>query len=146
MNLRRTIIGLIVLALVGTGAYVAIAGKQSSRVCGTSTTANVGSTCSSGKTASSCEAPEGKIAGHFDPAMSGVCRFACATKLKDDATDVLAQPGAPAGRLTQCPVSGVVFTADANRPRVRIDSEEYVTCCDKCAIKLKHDPRHYLKA
>lgn len=32
--------------------------------------------------------------GNFDPAMSGVCRFACATKLEYKAADVLAQPGA----------------------------------------------------
>ena len=88
---------------------------------------------------------ERKIAGHFDPIMSGACRFACATKLKYSAKDVLAQPGAKAGKLTQCPVSGVVFAVDANRPRVRVGRDQYVTCCDKCATKLKHDPRHYLK-
>jgi len=89
--------------------------------------------------------PKGKIAGRFDPAMSGVCRFACATKLRYDAGDVLAQPGAKAGKLTQCPVSGVVFAVDASRPHVRVANEDYVTCCDKCAVKLKRDPRHYLK-
>src|SRR3989442_1601134 len=83
----------------------------------------------------SCDDPRGKIAGHFDPAMSGVCRFACATRLEYDAKDVLAQPGAKAGKLTQCPVSGVVFAVDASRPRVRVGREEYVTCCDKCATK-----------
>ena len=77
--------------------------------------------------------------------MSGVCRFACATKLKYEAKNVLAQPGAQTGKLTQCPVSGVVFAVDANRPHVRIGRDEYVTCCDKCATKLKHDPRHYLR-
>ena len=144
--MRSTIIGLAVLALVGMGAYAAVAGKQGSRPCATSAQTSPGSTCSSGEPASSCEAPGGKIAGHFDSAMSGVCRFACATKLKYDARDVLAQAGARVGRLTQCPVSGVVFAADANRPRVRAGSEEYVICCDKCATKLKHDPRHYLKS
>ena len=59
--------------------------------------------------------------------------------------NVFAQPGAQSGKLTQCPVSGVVFAVDANRPHVRIGKDEYVTCCDKCATKLKHDPRHYLR-
>ena len=58
---------------------------------------------------------------------------------------MLSQPGAEPGKLTQCPVSGVVFTVDASRPRVRVAREDYVTCCDKCAVKLKRDPRHYLK-
>jgi hypothetical protein len=35
---------------------------------------------------------------------------------------------------------------DANRPHVKIAGDEFVTCCDKCAQKLKKDPRHYLKA
>jgi len=144
--MRRSTMGLIVLALVATGAHVALAGKQCSKPCGTSAQAGAASNCSSANTAASCEAPSGKISGHFDPAMSGVCRFACATKLKYDAKDVSAQPGARAGKLTQCPVSGVVFAVDANRPHVRVGREEYVTCCDRCATKLRHDPRHYLKA
>ena len=78
--------------------------------------------------------------------MSGACRFACATKLKYKTKDVMAQPGAKAGKLTQCPVSGVVFAVDANRPHVKIAGDEYMTCCDKCAAKLNKDPRHYLKA
>jgi len=78
--------------------------------------------------------------------MSSACRFACATKLKYEPKDVQAQPGAIAGKLTQCPVSGVVFAIDASRPHVRFAKEDYVTCCDKCAQKLRANPRHYLKA
>ena len=78
--------------------------------------------------------------------MSGVCRFACATRLEYNSKDVMAQPGATVGKLTQCPVSGVVFEVAASRPHLRIANEEYVTCCDKCAQKLKANPRHYLKA
>jgi hypothetical protein len=77
--------------------------------------------------------------------MSGVCKFACATKVAYDANDVVAQPGAVAGKLTQCPVSGVVFAVEASRPHVRLSNEVYVTCCDKCAEKLTADPRHYLR-
>ena len=146
--MRRSIIGLAVVALVAIRACMVFAGgNQCSKPCGTGATAE-GGTCSPSKSASatSCENGGGKIAGHFDPAMSGMCRFACATKLNYKAKDVMAQPGAKAGKLTQCPVSGVVFAVGANRPHVRIAGDEYVTCCDKCATKLKKDPRHYLKA
>jgi hypothetical protein len=87
----------------------------------------------------------GKIAGRFDPAMSGVCRLACSTKLSYKASDVVAQPGAATGKLTRCPVSGVVFAVGPSRPRVRLGSDEYVTCCDKCAEKLRRNPHLYLK-
>ena len=70
---------------------------------------------------------------------------ACATKLAYEAKDVQAQPGALAGKLTQCPVSGVVFAVDADRPHVPIAGEVYVTCCDGCAQKLERDPGRYLR-
>jgi hypothetical protein len=149
MNMRPSIIGLTVLAVVGAGVYTVFAGgNECSKPCGPSEKVSASSTCSpaQGATAASCENTTGKIAGHFDPAMSGVCRFACATRLEYKSADVTAQPGARAGKLTQCPVSGVVFAVDTNRPHVRIAGDEYVTCCDKCAQKLKKDPRHYLKA
>ena len=148
--MRRSIIGLTLVALVALGAYTVFAGgNQCSKPCGPSEKASTTSSCSPAKDAKaavSCENPQGKVAGHFDPAMSTVCSFACATGLKYKSKDVVVQPGAKAGKLTQCPVSGVVFAVDANRPHVRIVNEEYVTCCDKCAQKLKKDPRHYLKA
>ena len=148
--MRRSIAGLTVVALVAMGAYTVFAvGNQCSKPFGPSEKASAASSCSPAKVATadvSCENPQGKVAGHFDPAMSGMCRFACATRLKYKSRDVVAQPGAKAGMLTQCPVSGVVFAVDANRPHVRIANEEYVTCSDKCAQKLKKDPRHYLKA
>jgi glutaredoxin len=76
--------------------------------------------------------------------MSGACRFACATKEKYDAKDVVAQPSALPGRLTQCPVSGVVFAVEPSRPHVHLGVDEYVTCCETCAEKLKNDTRLYL--
>src|SRR5262249_38543585 len=122
--------------------------SECGKPCGPSTKASSASSCSpaKGATAVACENPQGKVAGNFDPTMSGVCRFACATKLKYDPKDVQAQPGARGCHLSQCPVSGVVFAVDASRPHVRIAKHEYVTCCDKCAQKLKASPRHYLKA
>lgn len=148
--MRRSIIGLAVFAVVAIGAYTVLAGSNlCGKRCGHSEQTSASSTCRpspSATAAATCENPRGKIAGHFDSAMSGMCRFGCATKLEYHPADVMAQPGPQAGKLTQCPVSGVVFAVDANRPHVRIAGDEYVTCCDKCAAKLKKDPRHYLKA
>lgn len=143
--MRRSIIGFAVLTLVGTGAHEGFAGDPCGDPSRRSTQVGAGGECAPSRATASRVAARGKIIGRFDPAMSGVCRFGCATRIKYNAKDVLAQPGARAGKLTQCPVSGVVFAVDANRPRVRIAKDEYVTCCDKCAEKLKRDPRHHLK-
>ena len=138
--MRRSIVGVMLLALVALGGQAVLAGGDR---CGPHSASK--QTAARGNAASACVASGGRIAGRFDSAMSGVCRFACATRLKYDAKQVVAQPGASAGRLTQCPVSGVVFAVAADRPRVRVGRDDYVTCCDKCAIKLKRDPRRYLK-
>ena len=143
--MNRSVIGLAVLAIMATCACAVFAGNE----CGKpSAKAAASSACGpSGKASTvACESPRGKVAGNFDPSMSSACRFACATKLKYEPKDVQAQPGAIAGKLTQCPVSGVVFAVDASRPHVRFAKEDYVTCCDKCAQKLRANPRHYLKA
>ena len=146
--MKRSIIGFAVLTLISAGAYSVLAGGgQCSKPCGPSEV-RAASSCSPAKVATSvaCENTQGKVVGTFDPQMSSVCRFACATKLKYSSKDVQAQPGVKAGKLTQCPVSGVVFAVEDSRPHVRIAKAEYVTCCDKCAQKLKANPRHYLKA
>jgi hypothetical protein len=149
--MRSLMLGVLLLALVGAGGFAAVASRHagghscSSAISATSA-AGEGSCTSTGAGASTGRLPaSGNIEGNFDAAMSGVCRFACATKLTYEARDVLAQPGAKPARLTQCPVSGVVFLVDAGRPRVRVAGQDYATCCDRCATKLEHDPRHYLK-
>jgi hypothetical protein len=148
-NMRRTIIGIAALALVATAAFAVVAGNRGRALRAVPAQADAGGACGPSDEAAPSEAASeavgGKIAGHFDPAMSGVCRFGCATKLEHDPKDVLAQPGATAEKLTQCPVSGVVFAVDAERPHVRIAGDDYVTCCDTCAEKLERDPGHYLK-
>ncbi len=147
--MRKFVLGIVVLALLATGGYTVFASNQSSTSCkspvSAATASSCASSCSSPSAAAASVAPRGNLTGHFDPAMSGMCRFSCATKLKYNARNVLAQPGAQPGKLTRCPVSGVVFAVDANRPHVRIAGNEYVTCCDHCVAKLKKDPRHYLK-
>lgn len=86
----------------------------------------------------------GKVLGNFDLAMTG-CRFACATKVDYDKKSVIAQPGAKAGKLTQCPVSGVVFSVDAKRPMIKVGRDEYVTCCGACAAKLIENPSRFVR-
>lgn len=146
--MRHLSLGIIALVLVAAGSYTVVAANRSGKaLCSATTVASKQAVCESATASldAACESPTGKIAGHFDPAMSGVCRFACATKIDYVAQDVLAQPGAMPSKLTQCPVSGVVFVVDATRPRVEIAGEAYATCCDRCATKLKKDPRHYLR-
>ncbi len=81
-------------------------------------------------------APAGASTGSFDPVMSGACRFSCATKTAYEEKDVIAQPGAEDGRLTRCPVSGVLFTVDAGRPHGKSGGHEYVFCCDQCRARF----------
>jgi hypothetical protein len=85
-------------------------------------------------------------AGNYDAAMSGVCQFSCAEQKPFNEADLVAQPGAGDGDLTRCPVSGVVFTVAADRPRVAHGGADYMTCCGPCAEKLRKDPRHYLRS
>src|SRR5712691_9848259 len=93
-SMRRVLTGAVVVALVATWTFVALAGGHS---CGASAQASCSSSCSPAKgasAASACENAHGTLTGNFDPAMSTACRYACASKLKHDAKDVLAQPGA----------------------------------------------------
>ena len=93
-----------------------------------------------------CESPSsGAARGSFDPLMSGACRFSCATQTAYEEKDVIAQPGAMAGRLTRCPVSGVVFTVDASRPHGKAGGHEYVFCCDQCETRFAKNPDRYVK-
>lgn len=140
--MRRFGIGMFAVALFAIGAQVVFGGGHS---CSSDASS---ASCGDVESASTvaCENTSGKLTGKFDSSMSGMCRYACATKLKHSAKDVLAQPGAKAGKLTQCPVSGVVFAVDASRPHVRIAGTDYVTCCGQCAKKLKANPGRYLKA
>ena len=142
----RALIALLIVALAAAGAYAVGARGRCVTASATGSRACDDEACSPEGSTAVNEASGGKLTGRFDPAMSGVCRFACATQLRYEPGDVVAQPGAVAGRLTQCPVSGVVFVANASRPHVRLGADEYVTCCDHCAEKLTKDPRHYLKS
>ncbi|TMQ68714.1 MAG: hypothetical protein E6K80_13970 [Candidatus Eisenbacteria bacterium] len=146
--MRRLLVVGATLAVVATTALVALAGGHEcgSAVSSASCSGKSAMACGAGKSAAAaCENSESRFTGNFDPRMSSVCRYACAARVQHSAKDVMAQPGVRIGKLTQCPVSGVVFAVDSNRPRVRVADADYVTCCDKCAQKLKANPRRYLK-
>ena len=108
----------------------------------------VRSTCSQGQGAGNAatkqaRASRGSVRGAYDPAMAG-CQFSCAAKVAHRERDLHAQPGVRDGQLVRCPVSGVVFKADAQRPHVRLATGEYVTCCNSCAGKLRKDPSRFV--
>ena len=142
----RAFVALAIVALAAAGAWAVGARGRLVTTHAVASGACADESCSPGGEAAPVAAPGGKLTGRFDPAMSGVCRFACATQAPFAARDVIAQPGAVAGHLTQCPVSGVVFVVDEARPHVRLETAEYVTCCDRCARKLMADPRRYLRS
>lgn len=85
----------------------------------------------------------GSVRGAYDATMA-MCRFSCGAKAAHRERDLRAQPGVRDGQLARCPVSGVAFKADAQRPRVRLATGEYVTCCDNCATKLRKNPGRFL--
>src|SRR5262245_4213726 len=85
----------------------------------------------------------GSVLGAYDPAMA-MCSFSCAAKVAYREADLHAQPGVRDGQLARCPVSGVVFRADARRPRVHLATGEYVTCCGNCAAKLEKSPGRFI--
>ncbi len=86
----------------------------------------------------------GRATGSFDARMSGVCRFSCAAPQAYDEKDVALQPGVADGLLTRCPVSGVVFVVDDQRPRVALATGEYVLCCDGCAGRFRKHPGRFV--
>jgi hypothetical protein len=85
----------------------------------------------------------GSVRGTYDLSMA-MCSFSCAEKMKYREADLHAQPGILDGQLARCPVSGVVFRADAERPRVELVTGAYVTCCESCAEKLKANPVQFV--
>ncbi|MCB9649416.1 MAG: YHS domain-containing protein [Deltaproteobacteria bacterium] len=50
-----------------------------------------------------------------------------------------------AGTLAKCPVSGEVFTVEADTDRAEYQGKHYVFCCSKCAGKFEADPTKFVK-
>lgn len=131
-----------IVAISGAALWATAGGKGAAHQDATSCDP---AACESGAKTVAVAKPSGKVLGRFDVAMAG-CQFACATKASHDPKLVIAQPGARDGKLTQCPVSGVVFKVDAKRPHIRVGADSYVTCCDTCAEKLRKNPRRFVRA
>lgn len=84
--------------------------------------------------------------GRFDPKMSRVCEKSCAAKVPYREADLASQPGAAVGRLTRCPVSGVVFRVAVEGPRQALDGREYQFCCDSCSRLFAKEPRRFARS
>ncbi|MBX2802286.1 MAG: heavy-metal-associated domain-containing protein [Myxococcales bacterium] len=84
------------------------------------------------------------VAG-FDPAMAAMCQAGCAAVEDYEAADVVSQPGARAGDLTQCPVSGVVFRLTDEHPSFVSDGQTWFTCCGMCMKKLEATPDRFIQ-
>lgn len=140
---RAVMVATSLTVAVGGVGFLALAGGKGS-TCSKEASACDPAACETGAKSAAIGKPSGKVLGNFDLAMAG-CRFACATKLEYDAKSVVAQPDVKDGRLTQCPVSGVVFGVDAKRPHVRIGADDYVTCRETCAEKLLKNPHRFVR-
>lgn len=85
----------------------------------------------------------GRPNGKFDPRMKG-CERSCAVTLDYRESDLAPQPGAAVGRLTRCPVSGVVFRVLENGPTEAVAGKAYRFCCKSCARLFRRSPRRFL--
>ncbi len=79
-----------------------------------------------------------------DAEMSQICERSCAIQAPYVENDVQAQPGAVAGGLTRCPVSGVVFMVGAESDQVSHPGHDYYTCCGMCAGKFRENPTRFV--
>lgn len=138
---RTVLVASAIIAVCAAGAFVASGPSARSGLAHVVSMAR--GECASDAKRGSVTAQAGTPTGAHDLAMAG-CRFSCAAKETFDEQEVVAQPGVSADQLTQCPVSGVVFRVDAERPRVAVAQHDYVVCCDVCAEKLKRDPERFI--
>jgi len=68
----------------------------------------------------------------IDTAFAG-CQGTCGAHVDGPTSGVVAQPAATLGQRTYCPVSGAVFTIDAERPHVDVGGHAIYFCCAACA-------------
>jgi mercuric ion binding protein len=80
-----------------------------------------------------------------DPAITAICQAGCAAQVDYEESDVVAQPGAKAGDLTRCPVSGVVFFVQPDQSHVEVNGQTWYTCCAMCAGKLTENPQRFVR-
>jgi hypothetical protein len=143
MKHALSIAAVLTVTAIGGAAIWAAAGDKTA-ICFMGASACDPVSCQAESKSASAAKPSGKVLGKFEVATAG-CRLACATQVKYDPKAVVPQPGAKDGKLTQCPVSVVVFNVDEKRPRIQVGADEYVTCCDTCAEKLRENPRRFVR-
>lgn len=67
-----------------------------------------------------------------DPMFAG-CQGACGARVEGSHADIAVQPGAAVGQRTYCPVSGAVFTVEAEHAHAEVDGRTLWFCCPACA-------------
>lgn len=133
--MRRVLMAAGVLALAGVAVGIVLCPAHGVRS---------GSAVAAG--AAHGSAAEAGTACGPDPTMAGVCTMSCATHAPFDEADVVPQPGAIVGRLTRCPVSGVVFTVREDATSVSYAGRVWYLCCDGCEKKFRKDPARFTGA
>jgi hypothetical protein len=85
-------------------------------------------------TACSAPSPPHAVAAWepIDPAFAG-CQGSCGAHADHAIDGVVAQPAAAIGDRTYCPVSGAVFTIDAEHPHTVVGDRTIYFCCAACA-------------
>lgn len=68
----------------------------------------------------------------IDDAFAG-CQAACGAHVEGTDPTIVSQPGASVGDRTYCPVSGAVFTVEAEHPHAEVDGHDVWFCCAGCA-------------
>ncbi len=61
-----------------------------------------------------------------------------------DPADLVAQPGAAIGDLTQCPVSSEVFRVTEDAPFVDHEGQNVYFCCPRCIRTFQRSPEQHL--
>ena len=71
--------------------------------------------------------------------LTEVCQKACGVDDYDPKA-VVSLKNAKIGDITTCPISGAVFLVTNLSPSIKVDDEEYYTCCSSCASLAKQRP------
>lgn len=80
--------------------------------------------------------------GKYSTKMSWCCEKQCAAK-NYDKSKIVPNSQAKTGDLTQCPVSGVIFTISESSAAIAYGGKSYHTCCGSCAHMFSSDPATY---
>jgi len=78
------------------------------------------------------------LSSTYDSKQNKICQRGCAEKSMNY-TDADVKPNANAviGKVTKCPVSGVMFRVKKSTPKIEHNGKNYQFCCNSCALKFK---------